>query len=145
MAGHFPFVAKRGVRYGLAPRMSMAAFFEHHGFNNELQERYYQWWYEWAKNFVLSDEDLRLAKGVKFNKYPLGQSAEQSFHLNDKVWATRMAELGALIRESILPRLDEQALEALVHQHQQLVEELDAEAQREPRTPAPDVGYFRHT
>ncbi len=144
MSGHIPFVALRGVRYGQAPRMTMAAFFESRGFGTELQERYYRWWYEWARDFVARDPDLSAAKAVEFNSYPMGQHALHSFHLNDKMWAAAMSDLGDFIRELILPRLDDAARHKLEEAHAQMLHELEAEAAKTPRPPVPDVGYFRH-
>jgi len=72
MAGHFPFAGKRGTRYGLAPRGTLAAFFENNGFNNEMQEKYYEWWYGFAKDFVTGDSDLSATMGVRFHSYPMG-------------------------------------------------------------------------
>lgn len=144
MAGHFPFASKRGSRYGLAPRMSLAAFFEHQGLNDALQERYYKWWYDWAKDFVAQDTDLSATVGIRFTGYPMGQHSEHAFHLNDKYWAVCMDELGSFIANLILPKLDETATHALEQDHAALLESLEAEAQSNPREPAPDVGLFRH-
>ncbi len=142
MAGHFPFLGK-GVRYGGA-RLSIAAFFETHGLNQELQEKYYKWWYDWAKHFVEQDEGLKAAKGIAFQHYPYGQHAHRSFHLNDKIWAVHLADLGDLIRDSLLPKLDNKAMKELEQAHAKMLHELEQQAQENPREPAPDVGYFRH-
>ncbi len=143
MAGHFPFLG-RGVRYGGA-RMTIAAFFEAHGLNEELQEKYYKWWYDWAKNFVEQDEGLKAAKGVAFQHYPYGQHAHRPFHLHsDKIWAVHLADLGDLIRDSLLPKLDAKARKTLEQAHAAMLEELKQEAASKPRQPAPEVGYFRH-
>lgn len=144
MAGHLPFVARRGVRYGLAPRMTIAAFFERHRWSEALQERYYRWWYDWAKERVMEDPDLRAAKGVDFASYPFGQHARHSFHLQGKHWAEAMADLGDLVRDLILPKLDEAQRKALEEAHERLVRELDEEARANPPPPAPEVGRFRH-
>ncbi|HQU14812.1 MAG: hypothetical protein B7Z66_03725 [Chromatiales bacterium 21-64-14] len=144
MSGHFPFAAKRGIRYGQAPRMAIAAFFEHHGFNTDLQEKYYKWWYDWARNAVAGDPDLNATKGVEFTGYPYGQHALHSFHLNDKMWAAALSDLGDFIRDLILPKLDEKALHALESQHDAMLHTLAQEATQKPRTPPPEVGYFRH-
>ncbi|MDE2089811.1 MAG: hypothetical protein KGJ12_07305 [Gammaproteobacteria bacterium] len=142
MSGHFPFLGK-GVRYGGA-RLSIAAFFEKHNFRLELQEKYYRWWYEWTKNFVMNDKDLSVTKGREFNHYPYGQHAEHSFHLNQKKWCTAMADLGDLIRDVILPKLNEQQLHQLAHDHEAMLHALEQEATSKPRPPVPEVGYFRH-
>ena len=75
MAGHFPFAGTRGVRYGLAPRMAIAAFFEDHRMNDALQERYYRWWYDRAKHYVEQDSDLRSFVGSTLESYPFCQHA----------------------------------------------------------------------
>ncbi len=145
MAGHFPFAHSRGTRYGRAPRMAINGFFENHGLSGELQERYYKWWYDWAKAFVENDPDLSVTKGVAFNSYPLGQHAHHGFHLNEKYWSEAMADLGAFIRDLIFPKMSAEALHELETQHEAMLEALKAETDQSPRTPAPDVGYFRHT
>lgn len=143
MSGHFPFAGRLGIRYGLAPRMSISAFYEQCGFNLELQEKYYKWWYDWAKNFVLNNEDLNLAKGVGFNHYPYGQHAHESFHLNDRKWASNLVDLGDLIRDLIFPKLSEQAMKELEDSHHYFLDELKKEAEGNPAG-VPEVGYFRH-
>lgn len=142
MAGHFPFTGK-GMRYGMA-RMAVTAFFENHGLNLELQEKYYKWWYDWAKKFVDNDPDLKAAKGVAFTHYPYGQHSHHSFHLVDKHWATTMTDLGDFIRDSIFPKLSAEQMKKLEEDHHKLVHDLEKEAESNPRKPAPDVGYFRH-
>lgn len=144
MSGHFPFTSRLGIRYGQAPRMAIAAFFENHGFGKELQEKYYRWWYEWAADFVAKDPDLSATKAVEFSTYPYGQHALHSFHLNDKMWAAALSDLGDFIRELILPRLDEDALRKLEEDHERMLQGLEAETQDKPRAPVPEVGYFRH-
>jgi hypothetical protein len=142
MAGHFPFMGK-GVRYGGA-RMTITAFYEQNGFNLDLQEKYYKWWFDWAKAFVEKDADLQHTKAVEFSNYPYGQHSFHSFHLNDKMWATALADLGDLVRDTILPKLDDTALHKLEEDHAAIVKKLQDEAKSNPREPAPDVGYFRH-
>jgi hypothetical protein len=137
MSGHFPFCGK-------GERMGMAAFFSSRRYDLVLQERYYRWWYEWAKAFVAGDEDLRLAYGTRFAHFPYGQHARHSFHLNDKMWAAAMADLGAVICRVMLPKLDEAAVQALQTQYGALLAELDRLAQESPHA-VPEVGYFRHT
>jgi len=144
MSGHFPFASRLGVRYGQAPRMAIAGFFENRGLGKELQEKYYRWWYEWAKDFVAKDPDLNATKAVEFDRYPYGQHALHSFHLKEKMWAMAMSDLGDFIRELVLPKLDEAALQRLEQEHERMLHELEGEAKEKPRPPTPEVGYFRH-
>ena len=144
MAGHFPFAGKRGTRYGLAPRGTIAAFFENQGLNNELQEKYYKWWFDYAKQFVENDGDLSVTMGVKFSQYPIGTHARHSFHLNDKFWPVAMDELGSLIANVILPKLDSDAMHKLEEEHQAMLDQLREETKSNPREASPDVGMFRH-
>jgi hypothetical protein len=143
MSGHFPFSSSQGTRYGLAPRMSISAFFEKNQFNMELQEAYYKWWYDWAKAFVDQDADLKATMGLRFNHYPMGQHSEHAFHLNGKYWASCMDDLGGFIRNLIIPKLDHDAEHALTEEHEKLVHDLKAKA-TESYEPVPDVGHFRH-
>jgi len=142
MAGHYPFTG-RGVRYGGA-RMTIAAFFEQHGLNMELQEAYYKWWFEWAKKQVANDAGLQAAKGVAFNHYPMGQHSHHSFHLNEKQWCNILAELGDFIRDAIFPTMDATASKQLEDEHHHMLDKLKADAKENAREPAPEVGYFRH-
>lgn len=144
MAGHFPFAGKRGTRYGLAPRGTIAAFYENNGFNNELQEKYYKWWFDYAKAFVDRDPDLSATVGVRFRGYPMGTHARHSFHLNDKFWAVAMEELGSLISNLILPKLDADAMHGLEDDHKTMLAGLREETRTNPRAAPPDVGLFRH-
>ncbi|WP_018875015.1 hypothetical protein [Thioalkalivibrio sp. ALJ1] len=144
MAGHFPFAGKRGTRYGLAPRGTIAAFFENHGFNDELQEKYYKWWYDFAKDFVEKDSDLSFTMSTKFTSYPMGTHAHHAFHLNDKYWPSCLDELGSFIRDVIFPKMDEKAMEDLEKKHAKLIKDLEKESESNPRDAAPDVGLFRH-
>lgn len=144
MAGHFPFEGKRGKRYGHS-RLGYTAFFEAHGLSLELQEKYYKWWYEWAKNFVQKDPDLSVTKAVEFQSYPYGQHSHHSFHLNEKQWATILSDLGDLLRDTILPKLSEDDYKKLVADHDKMLKALEKEAEQHPKEPVPDVGYFRHT
>lgn len=138
MAQHFPFM-------GRANRVGIFGFFEAHGLGLELQERYYRWWYEWAKMFVARDPDLRAAKGVEFERYPYGQHADHSFHLHGYRWATALLDLGEFIRDSILPKLDGAALQRLEAEHEHMLEQLHAEREQKPRPAPPDIGRYRHT
>ncbi len=142
MAGHFPFQGK-GMRYGMA-RTAYTAFFENKGFNLEMQEKYYKWWYDWTKNYVMNDADLSVTKGIGFADYPYGQHSHHSFHLVEKHWATIMADLGDLLRETIVPHLSDDALHKLEAEHSAAVKKLIEETKDNPRAPAPDVGLFRH-
>ncbi len=138
MAGHFPFSGNGG-------RASTTAFYERYGLNDELQEKYYKWWYDWAKAFVSQDKELVQTKSLDFAHYPYGQHAHRSFHLNGKHWAVCLADLGAFIKAVIMPKLDHDALHKLEDEHHKIVDALKKEAADKPREPAPDVGYFRHT
>ncbi|MDA8094596.1 MAG: hypothetical protein M0T84_11955 [Betaproteobacteria bacterium] len=138
MGIHYPFSGK-------ADRVTVFSFYERLGLAPPLQEKYYQWWYDWAKAFVRQDPDLRLSKGPEFSRYPYGQHAQRDFHLHDCQWSTTLLELGQFIDNAILPRLDGTALEALERQHAQLVAALTQEARARPRQAAPEIGYFRHT
>lgn len=138
MAGHFPFSGRGG-------RASTTAFFELHGFNRTLQEKYYRWWYEWAKRFVQQDKELSQTKAIEFQSYPYGQHAHQEFHLNNKVWPVMLDDLGQVIKFAIFPRLSADDLHKVEDLHRKMVEELKKEAEATPREAAPDIGYFRHT
>ena len=137
MSGHFPFMGRGG-------RSEVNAFFELHGFNEELQEEYYRWWYEWAKDKVVKDPDLKQAKAVEFNSYPYGQHAQHNFHLNDKAWAMALADLGGFIKNSVLLKLSEEELHKLEKAHDKKLKELKKKAAETPREPVPEVGHFRH-
>ncbi|APZ42202.1 hypothetical protein [Acidihalobacter ferrooxydans] len=143
MSGHFPFSAARGTSYGLAPRMAISAFFEKNQFDMATQEAYYKWWYDWTKAYVEQDADLKATMVMRFKHYPMGQHSEHGFHLNGKYWASCMDDLGAFIRNLILPKLDHDAEHALAEEHEKMVHDLKAQATAN-YTPAPDVGLFRH-
>ncbi|QKT02772.1 hypothetical protein HUS23_02550 [Ectothiorhodospiraceae bacterium 2226] len=138
MAGHFPFSGRGG-------RAATTAFFELQGYNAELQEKYYRWWYEWAKRFVEQDKELSQTKAIEFQSYPYGQHAHRGFHLNDKVWAVMLDDLGHFIKYALFPRLSSDDMHKLEDKHRKMVEELRNETGASPREPAPDIGYFRHT
>ncbi|RMD69776.1 MAG: hypothetical protein D6819_06035 [Gammaproteobacteria bacterium] len=141
MSIHLPFCGKTGRVMG---RMDVFAFFDAHHFSPELQERYYRWWYEWAKKKVMEDPDLRAAYAPLFNRYPFGQHALHSFHLKKEyIWAVAMEDLGALICQVILPKLDEQEKEALMQAYRKMLEALDEEARSHPHE-LPELGYLRH-
>ncbi len=137
MAGHFPFSGKAG-------RVAIYGFFERHGLGLPLQEQYYRWWYDWAKDFVMRDPDLRQAKGVEFAHYPYGQHAERNFHLHDYRWAVALEDLGKFIEHTLLPRLTAAQRQQLVEAHDKMFAALLASRSAHPRPPAPDVGRFRH-
>ncbi len=137
MSGHYPFGGK-------ANRITVFAFFEKHQMSLELQERYYKWWFDFAKNAVDQDPDLKAARGVDFQHYPFGQHAETNFHLHDYQWATAMADLGAFIVDVILPKLSHEDQEKVAHDHEALLQTLEKEREASPRAPVPDVGRYRH-
>lgn len=137
MAGHFPFSGNGG-------RASAAAFFERYGFNDELQEKYYKWWFDWAKDFVEKDRELSQTKTVDFQSYPYGQHAHRDFHLNNKVWPVILSDLGDFIKGTIFPRLTDEQMHKLEDEHHKMLGKFKKEAKDKPREPAPDVGYFRH-
>lgn len=138
MAGHFPFSGK-------ANRVSVFSFFEAKRMSLALQEKYYTWWYDWAKDKVMKDSDLKAAKGMEFEHYPMGQHAHNNFHLHDYVWATALLDLGELIKNTLLPRLDADALHHLEEAHQKMLDGLLAQRDQAPRKAPPDVGRYRHT
>lgn len=138
MSGHYPFS-------GNANRVSVFAFYEKNGLSLELQEKYYRWWFDWAKNFVMNDPDLKYSKAHEFNSFPYGQHAHHDFHLHQYQWATTMIDLGAFIKNVILPKMDEDAQHKLEHDHQAMLEALKQEAASKPRPKAPEIGYYRHT
>ncbi|MDA8363892.1 MAG: hypothetical protein M0Z84_08770 [Gammaproteobacteria bacterium] len=138
MSGHFPFSGK-------ANRVAVFAFFEDLGLSLELQERYYRWWHEWAKNFVQKDPDLSLTKAVEFSHYPFGQHAHANFHLHDYLWATPMLDLGEFIENVIFPRLDDKAMHQLGQEYEKMLEGIVQEAAQHPRPAPPEIGRYRHT
>lgn len=138
MAGHFPFSGNGG-------RGAITAYYERHGLNDELQEKYYKWWYDQAKTMVDQDSELSQTKGLDFIEYPYGQHAHRSFHLKGKQWAVCLNDLGAFIKAVLLPKLDQNALHKLEEEHHTLMTALGQEATDKPREPVPDIGYFRHT
>lgn len=137
MAGHFPFSGKAG-------RVAIYGFFEKHDLSLALQEQYYKWWYDWAKDFVMRDPDLSHAKGVEFARYPYGQHAEKNFHLHGYRWATALEELGKFIQNVVFPKLSEEQMRKLEEAHGKMLAALLAERAAQPRPPAPDVGRYRH-
>ncbi|MHB8454576.1 MAG: hypothetical protein ACYDDO_07710 [Acidiferrobacterales bacterium] len=138
MSGHFPFSGK-------ADRVSVFAFFEAHGLGLELQEEYYKWWYDWAREFVLKDPDLSVTKAVEFSHYPFGQHAHVNFHLHDYLWATSLLDLGQFIGNVIAPKLNDKAKHQLEQEHEKMLEGISKEAVQKPRPSPPEVGRYRHT
>lgn len=138
MAGHFPFL-------GNVNRVSVFAFYEKQGLGPELQEAYYRWWFDWARERTLADPDLAAFKGTEFGHFPFGQHAAHDFHLHQYQWSTALLDLGQYIANAILPKLSEHALHELEAKHEAMLAGLRAQAAAKPRAPVPDVGYFRHT
>ncbi len=138
MAGHFPFS-------GNTNRVSVFAFYERYGLNETLQETYYKWWYDWAKNIVLTDADLRTSKALEFAHYPYGHHSHRDFHLGQGTWTTNLIDLGAFIKGTLLPKLNAEQLHQLEEVHHHMIHELEAEAKKAPREPQPELGWFRHT
>lgn len=138
MSGHFPFSGK-------ANRLSVFSFFEIHGLSLELQEEYYRWWHNRAKDFVMKDPDLSSTKAVEFRDYPFGQHAHANFHLHDYMWATPLLDLGQFIDNVILPKLDHDALHQLEREHDKMLAGISQQAAQKPRPAPPEIGRYRHT
>lgn len=138
MAGHFPFS-------GNVNRVSVFAFYERYGLGLDLQEKYYRWWFDWAKDYVMSHPDLAAVKGESFQQFPYGQHAHHDFHLHKYQWCTTLLDLGQFIAGTILPRLSEEELHHLEEEHHDLLQALRDEAKGKPREAVPDIGYYRHT
>lgn len=138
MSGHYPFS-------GNANRVSVFAFYEKHGLGLALQEKYYRWWFNWARDYVLSDPDLKLTKAHELSGFPYGQHAHHDFHLHKYQWSTTLIDLGGFIDNVILPKLSEDQLHKLEHDHAAMLEALKKEAAEHPREKAPEIGYYRHT
>ena len=137
MSGHYPFGGK-------ANRISAFAFFEKHQLSLDLQERYYKWWYEFAKSFVEKDPDLKTTRGVDFLHYPFGQHAEGNFHLHGYKWSTGLSDLGAFITNVIFPKLSDETLHKIEHDHETMLKGLEGDREKAPRPAPPDVGRYRH-
>ncbi|MHB1202067.1 MAG: hypothetical protein ACYCZC_02860 [Acidithiobacillus sp.] len=137
MAGHFPFSGK-------ANRISVYAFFEAHNWSLDAQEKYYELWYQWTKDFVMKDPDLLASKGPLFKGDIFGQHADHNFHLHDYIWATQLLDLGEFIKGSIMPKLSHDALHTLEHLHEGWIAAADAVATAHPRPEAPEIGRYRH-
>lgn len=137
MASHFPFSGK-------ADRVSVFAFYERHGLPISLQEKYYRWWYEWAKRIVQNDPELAAVKGVEFERFPYGQHAAHDFHLHKYPWCTTLIDLGGFIEAVLLPRLSPEELHRLEQEHDRFLKQLKEEAAKTPREATPEVGRYRH-
>lgn len=137
MSGHYPFGGK-------ANRISAFAFFEKHNLSLDLQERYYRWWYDFAKKAVENDADLKVTRAVDFSHYPFGQHAEGNFHLHGYKWATALADLGAFISNTLFPKFSHDALHTIEHDHEEMLKALEGEKEKSPRTAPPEVGRYRH-
>ncbi len=137
MSGHYPFS-------GRANRVTVFGFFERNLLSLQLQEQYYKWWYDLAKNFIAQDAGLKAARGVDFEHYPYGQHAERNFHLHDYKWATAMIDLGALIDKVILPKMSDEQQHKVEHDHEIMLKGLLAQREKAPRPEPPEVGRYRH-
>ena len=138
MSGHFPFS-------GNTNRVSVFGFYERYNLNPALQEKYYKWWYDWAKNFVMADADLKATKGMEFTHYPFGQHSHVDFHLRQGAWTTALIDLGGFIKGTIFPKLSDEQMHKLDEDHHHMLHALEEEAKKTPRPPQPELGWFRHT
>jgi len=137
MAGHFPFSGK-------ANRVSVFAFFEAHNWGPEAQQSYFEHWYRWAKEQVMADPDLKASKGVLFAHDHFGTHADHDFHLHGYAVATRLLDLGEFIKGVIFPKLSEEQLHQLAHEHAGWISAADRIAAEHPRPEAPEIGRYRH-
>ena len=138
MSGHFPFS-------GNTNRVSVFGFYERYNLNSAMQEKYYKWWYDWAKNLVMADADLKAVKGTEFTHYPFGQHSHVDFHLRQGAWTTALIDLGDFIKGTILPKLSDAQMHKLDEDHHHMLHALEQEAKATPRPPQPELGWFRHT
>ncbi len=137
MAGHFPFSGNNN-------RVGVFAFYERYGLNAELQAKYYKWWFDWAKSFVMADAGLAAAKGIEFAGDMYGHHAHHGFHLNDQQWCTALIDLGKFIDGTIMPKLNDDQLHKLEDDHHHMLDHLVAEAAGKPRAKVGETGWFRH-
>ncbi|MFA5171596.1 MAG: hypothetical protein WC426_08510 [Sulfuriferula sp.] len=137
MSGHFPFS-------GNTNRVSVFGFYDRHNLNTTMQEKYYKWWYDWAKNFVMNDPDLSAVKGYEFKNYPYGQHSHTDFHLHQGLWATTLIDLGGFITGTLFGKMSDEAMHKLEEDHHHLLHKLEEEAKQNPRPASPDIGWFRH-
>ena len=138
MSGHFPFS-------GNTNRVSVFGFYERYNLNPAMQEKYYKWWYDWAKNFVMNDDDLKAVKGVEFSHYPFGHHSAVDFHLRQGAWTTALVDLGDFIKGTLMGKLNDEQMHKLDEDHHHMLHALETEAQNAPRPSAPEIGWFRHT
>jgi len=137
MAGHFPFS-------GNTNRVSVFAFYERYGLNQQLQEKYYKWWYDWAKKQVLANSHLSASKGFEFSHFPYGSHSHHDFHLRQGQWTTCLVDLGAFIKGTLMPKLSDEQLHHLEDEHHHFLHHLEEEAKQAPREAQPELGWFRH-
>lgn len=137
MSGHFPFS-------GNTNRVSVFGFYDRHNLNTTMQEKYYKWWYDWAKNFVMNDPDLKTTKGYEFQAFPYGQHSHTDFHLRQGLWATTLIDLGGFITGTLFGKLSDDAMHKLDEDHHHFLHKLEEEAKNNPRPASPDIGWFRH-
>ena len=138
MSGHFPFS-------GNTNRVSVFGFYERYNLNPAMQEKYYKWWYDWTKNLVMADADLKAVKGTEFTHYPFGQHSHVDFHLRQGAWTTALIDLGDFIKGTILPKLSDAQMHKLDEAHHHMLHALEEETKATPRPPQPELGWFRHT
>ena len=137
MSGHFPFS-------GNTNRVSVFGFYDRHNLNTTMQEKYYKWWYDWSKNFVMNDPDLSAVKGYEFKSYPYGQHSHTDFHLRQGLWATTLIDLGGFITGTLFGKMSDEAMHKLEEDHHHFLDKLEEEAKQNPRPASPDIGWFRH-
>jgi hypothetical protein len=137
MSGHFPFS-------GNTNRVSVFGFYDRHNLNTTMQEKYYKFWYDWAKNFVMNDADLKTTKGYEFNEFPYGQHSHTDFHLRQGLWATTLIDLGGFITGTLFGKMSDDAMHKLDEEHHHFLHKLEEEAKQNPRPASPDIGWFRH-
>ncbi len=137
MSGHFPFS-------GNTNRVSVFGFYDRYNLNQSLQEKYYKWWYDWAKNFVMNDPDLKATKGREFENFPYGQHSHVDFHLHQGAWTTTLIDLGGFIKGTLFGKMNDDAMHKLDEEHHEFLHNLAKEAEKNPRPESPDIGYFRH-
>ncbi len=138
MSGHFPFS-------GNTNRVSVFGFYERYNLNPAMQEKYYKWWYDWAKSMVMNDADLKAVKGVEFSHYPFGHHSAVDFHLRQGAWSTALVDLGGFIKGTLMSKLNDEQLHKLDDDHHHMLHALETEAKNTPRPSVPEIGWFRHT
>lgn len=137
MSGHFPFS-------GNTNRVSVFGFYDRYNLNVSMQEKYYKWWYDWAKNFVMNDADLKAVKAYEFKEFPYGQHSHTDFHLRQGLWATALIDLGGFITGTIFGKMSEDEMHKLDEAHHEFLHHLEEEAKSNPRPASPEIGWFRH-